>query len=446
MSAKSLKIDSLDLDLENPRIKLAANQREAMQNIIDDQKVKLINLAESIAVKGFSPIDRCLIIRAARDGRFTVLEGNRRVLAAKLLKNPSLVADLEMPEGHKKRLHKAAQNFDAKLVEPVDCYLVGSRAEGVEWIRQRHSGEDEGRGIVGWSAMAVSRFRGRDAALQALDFVGAHADLTEEQANLIAGKFPLTTLDRLLSTPDVRKALGFELKDGKLMTELPAEEALKPLRRIVIDLAEKRKTVTDLKSKDQQVKYVQDLRPADRPNLSRKTGTLNPVEGIAPKSKDRPDPPPKKPSTRLTPRTTVVPKTCKLNVSNAKILEIYAELRTLQLIKHPHAIAVLLRVFLETSVDQYLTAASIPLTFPTANGDKDKSLRKKVEETIEHMVTNGAPKKEFIGVTRGLSDVNHPFSPDILHAYIHSSFYTPTERDLTAAWDNGQPLFERIWK
>jgi len=84
----------------------------------------------------------------------------------------------------------------------------------VEWIRQRHNGEDEGRGIVGWSAIAVSRFRGRDAALQALDFVGTYADLTEEQANLIAGKFPLTTLDRLLSTPDVRKALGFELKDA----------------------------------------------------------------------------------------------------------------------------------------------------------------------------------------------------------------------------------------
>ncbi len=102
MSAKSLKIDSLDLDLENPRIKKASNQREAMQNIIDDQKVKLVNLAESIAVKGFSPIDRCLIMRSDnRNGHFTVLEGNRRILAAKLLKNPSLASDLDMPEAHK---------------------------------------------------------------------------------------------------------------------------------------------------------------------------------------------------------------------------------------------------------------------------------------------------------------------------------------------------------
>ncbi len=58
---RSLKIDSLDLDLENPRITLATDQRDAMQKIISEQKVKLINLAESIADRGFSPLDRCLI-------------------------------------------------------------------------------------------------------------------------------------------------------------------------------------------------------------------------------------------------------------------------------------------------------------------------------------------------------------------------------------------------
>jgi ParB-like chromosome segregation protein Spo0J len=98
MAAKSLKIDSLDLDLENPRIKLATDQRDAMQKIIKEQKFKLINLAESIAQRGFSPMDRCLVMRSPlRSGHFIVLEGNRRVLAAKLLRNPALVIDMEMP-------------------------------------------------------------------------------------------------------------------------------------------------------------------------------------------------------------------------------------------------------------------------------------------------------------------------------------------------------------
>ena len=46
MAAKSLKIDSLDLDLENPRIVAATDQRDAMQKIITEQKAELVTLAD----------------------------------------------------------------------------------------------------------------------------------------------------------------------------------------------------------------------------------------------------------------------------------------------------------------------------------------------------------------------------------------------------------------
>ncbi len=449
MPAKSLKLDSLDLDLENPRIRKAADQREAMQNIITEQKAKLINLAESIAVKGFSPIDRCLVMRSAkRTGHFVVLEGNRRVLAAKLLKNPSLVSDLDMSEGHKKRLHKSATGFDATSVEPVDCWEVDSREDGVEWIRQRHSGEDEGRGIVAWSGIAVARFKGRDAALQAIDFIGAHADLTEEQADLLAGKFPVSTLDRLLSTPDVRIALGFDIVDDKLQTELPPEEAIKPLRRIILDLAEKKVTVTHLKSKDQQIAYIRGLKASDRPDLSKKTGKPRPLEGISETDfKEKEEPPARKARVQKGgPRTTLVPKTCKLTITNSKINKILGELRTLQLSKHPHAIGVLFRVFLEMSVDEYLVSKAGSALKITRNGhSSEKKLATKVKEAVDHMVANGADRKDFKGVFVGLADEDHPFSIETLHAYIHNRFFTPTERNLTTGWDNAQRFFEAIW-
>jgi hypothetical protein len=188
MPPKSFTIDNLDLDLENPRITLATDQRDAMQKILNEQKVRLINLAESIAVKGLNPMDRCLVLRSeARAGRFIVLEGNRRVLAAKLLKNPSLLTTLDMPEAFRKRLQKATLTFDVTKIEPVDCYEVPDRAEGNDRLRQRHSGGDEGRGIVSWSAIAGSRFRGRDPGLQALDFVLEHGGLSDEEKEKIAG-------------------------------------------------------------------------------------------------------------------------------------------------------------------------------------------------------------------------------------------------------------------
>jgi hypothetical protein len=70
MSTKPLKIDSLDLDLENSRITLASDQRDAMQKILNEQKFRLINLAESIAAKGLNPMDRLLVLRSPRQGKF----------------------------------------------------------------------------------------------------------------------------------------------------------------------------------------------------------------------------------------------------------------------------------------------------------------------------------------------------------------------------------------
>ncbi len=143
-----------------------------------------------------------------------------------------------------------------------------------------------------------------------------------------------------------------------------------------------------------------------------------------------------------------MPKNCKLKVTTPKIADMFEELKSLQLAKHKHAIAVMLRVFLELSVDEYLTkVANITLSFtnPKNGHVSEKNLKTKVKEAIADLVSKGSVEKDFLGVTRGLSDANHPFSIDTLHAYIHNRYFTPVESHLTAAWDNAQPFFEKLW-
>lgn len=450
MSAKPLKIDSLELDLENPRIVVASSQRDAMQKILNEQGGKLINLAEHIAAKGLSPMDRFLVVRSERQGKFVALEGNRRVLALKLLKSPALVNDLEMSDAFRRRLIAAGHSFQSRKLESLDCFEVADRAEGVEWIVGRHTGENNGRGIVNWSGLAGARFRGRDPGLQALDFVLEHGDLGDEMKEQIASKFPISTLERLLGTPSVRTAIGFDIKNGKLETDLPADEALKPLKRMIIDLVTEQINVTKVKSKKQQEDYIAGFKAADRPDLSRRTNASISVDSMTDKDFEPPPRPPAKKAkaVKAGPRTTIVPKSCKLNITNTKINKIYGELKILQLSKHVHAIGVLLRVFLEMSVDHYLvTTAASKLTFfePKGGREVDKKLGAKVREAVDHMVANGANEKDFKGVFAGLSDEHHPFSIDTLHAYIHNRFFTPTEGNLTTGWDNAQRFFETIW-
>lgn len=91
--------------------------------------------------------------------------------------------------------------------------------------------------------------------MQALDLVLEHGDLGDEEKELIEDHFPITTLERLLSTPAVRNLIGVDISESKLKTDLPASEVIKPVRRMVLDLATETVNVSDLKNRDQMVAY-----------------------------------------------------------------------------------------------------------------------------------------------------------------------------------------------
>jgi hypothetical protein len=444
------------LDLENPRITKANSQREALQRIIEDQDLRLAVLAESIVEQGgLNPMDRWLVLPAAGSKtKYTVFEGNRRLSALRLLHNPALLASLEIRSPVKKRLAAAAKEFDAKSVNPIDCFVLKNRQEGALWLNQRHTGANKGSGIVDWNGLATARFRGSDPALQALDAVLKFGGLAQEDVSALEAHFPITTLDRLLSTPEVRAVVGLDIKKSKLLTDLPPKEAIRGLRRMVVDLGNGEMNVTKLKLKDQQVAYVKGF-GEDLPALKLRTGTWLPVEewdedtfAVPPETKGKaPTPKPVIKKKKPAERRVLITRDCQLTVKNPKLQEIEQELRTLRLSEHKHAIAVLFRVFLETSVDYFLTQAGKSLFVTDKGGHKkDKSLQAKVTETITEMIAAGIPSKYLDGVAKGIHDKKNPLSIDTLHAYVHNQFYSPKESDLTTAFDNARPFFEEIWK
>lgn len=447
MASKTLDIDELLLDLENPRISRASSQREALQKIIEDQDLKLVVLGESIVTDSLNPMDRWLVLKSADErGKFIVLEGNRRLATLRLLSNKALMRDLEIRAPVKKRLEELGDQFDLKAVEPIDCFEIDDRADAATWLSQRHTGENKGSGIVNWGGVATARFRGRDPALQALDLVITHGSLSEEEKALVEAWFPISTLDRLLSTPAVRSKFGVEIEEAKLKTALPPAEVIKPLRRVVLELATEAINVSQLKTKDQMLGYVNKF-GKDLPNLSKKKGDPKPVDELGERDFKQPSPKPTKPRPKPVPvRRTLIPRDCYLTVSNAKIAEIAKELRTLPLSEYPHAISVLFRVFLEQSVDHFLTALGIPLEKKPSQGKKDKTLKEKVGEAIAEMVKQGTPKKHLNGVAKGIDDSKSPLYINTLHDYVHNRFYSPQERELKVAWDNAQLFFEKIWQ
>jgi len=191
MSGVALKVKDLELDQKNPRITKSSSQRETLQKIIDDQDLKLVVLAESIAEDGLNPMDRWLVTKSDEHrNKYTVLEGNRRLAAIMILTNVAVLNDLEVRGPVKKRFQ--VSQFDVKDLEPIDCFEVDDRKIGVTWINQRHTGQNMGRGIVNWDGSPLQDFAGAIPHFRRLSLSRSRENLLTKKKKMlpIAFQFP----------------------------------------------------------------------------------------------------------------------------------------------------------------------------------------------------------------------------------------------------------------
>ncbi|WP_423855878.1 ParB/Srx family N-terminal domain-containing protein [Acidithiobacillus sulfuriphilus] len=201
MNDLELDLENLLFDLDNPRFNGLSDQRAALQEIVSNQGDKLWKLAQDIAQQGLNPTERVSVITNEKSDKHIVVEGNRRLAASKLLCNPARLDDMDIATSLKVKIKKLALNFDSTLVDPMPCVLFDSREEANHWIELRHTGENDGAGIVPWDGQATARFRGNNSSFQVLEFVRAKGALaTNVDAQM--ENFPITNLDRLLGDPD----------------------------------------------------------------------------------------------------------------------------------------------------------------------------------------------------------------------------------------------------
>jgi hypothetical protein len=446
MSDIKLKIEDLILDHDNPRIPHAEGQQDALQKVVKAPRTKLVKLAQSIAAKGLNPMDRLLVLRVNQKPlRFIAVEGNRRIAVLKMLSKPSFMTGLDMPDPMRKTFEKLAKTFNKSIVEPISCWELDARQDGDYWLQLRHKGEQGGAGIVDWSPSAQQRFRERSPTVQALDMVTERGGLTAAERASITDAFPLTTLQRFIEDRVVRKAMGLDVNRGKLVTKLPAPEAIKSLKRVVLDLATKKTKVSSFYKSNQMLDYVEGFDAKHRPDFSKAKSSERTVDEIpisefrskaSSPARRKPDP---------SDRKVVVTKGAPINVTDNRIAEIFKELRELRLEDAPNSIAVLQRVFLEMSVDHFLENNGGTLKSVDNGRERWKKLDKKLKEVIAMLVQMGVAESKLASVLRSVDVKTSPMNVELFHMYVHERFATPSPAELKAAWNNAQPLFEKIW-
>jgi len=266
-----IKILQLLLNQENPRFDIQKGQREAIRVMLKDQGEKLHRLAIDIVNLGTNPSDLPMVVSSDKaKGMFTVMEGNRRITALKLLNEPDL-AKLASSPAIEKRYRVLSQMFKMNPIDELECVVFPDIQSAEHWIELKHTGENNGIGTVGWDGTAKARFRQRrgktDPALQVIDFMKSNAKLDNKtQIALDQGKVAVTNINRLLGDPFVRDFLGLEMNSGVISSKLELDETLKGFTKIIKDLANNRISVGDIYHKKDRKKYIQSFQKHEIPN------------------------------------------------------------------------------------------------------------------------------------------------------------------------------------
>lgn len=444
-------VSQLLLDLQNPRLPDGKqNQQEAIRSMLRAQKDKIVALATHLVEHGPNPSTLPIVMPASgHKDMYEVLDGNRRITACKLLGAPALAEGI-LDGAKLKRLKHLAVRFERDPIVELRCIVVADREEADTWIQLIHRGQKEGAGLVEWDGQVAARYDARKGSkpfpLIVLDYVREHAQLSEETRKRIdEGKFPVTNLERLVKTPYVRKKLGVEESQGTLVTTYPEEEVLKGLTNVVEDLGSSRVTVSNIKSQEQRINYINSLSDKDLPDAKSILAAPRPI-GVPPT--------PTNPKTGTVirqrqhaptrDRTTLIPREFKPNISQLRIGKLLGELKRLNVDDYPNAAAVMFRVFIELSIDHFLEhklswqQQKISNTFLS---DKLISVTNYFEKNNVMTRAELAPIKLAAGGQTLLVA-----SVKTLHYYVHSRHFSPVPSHLKIAWDDLQPLVEKLWE
>jgi hypothetical protein len=425
-----------------PETKL--NQDEAIQLMLNSQGNKIVALAKHLAENGTNPASLPIVIPATEHtGKYYVLDGNRRLSALRLLERPELgdgIFDRLVLQNTK----ELAVKYKNNPIQEFECVIFPDREQADPWIQLIHRGQSQGAGLVEWDGQVAARYderkgigeKGASVALQILDLIQDNKKLSQKtHAKIENGKFPITSLTRLLNTPYVRKKIGLQIRNGAI--ESIEGKTVEGLAQIVEDLGTEYKTVSDIKRVDQRIKYVDELfdpHPAATEPDS--------VTNTLPKSSPLPVNKKKTPKVAKL-RTTLIPKEFSAEISQHRINKIFVELKNLNVDEFPNAVAVMLRVFLELSLDHHLEAV---LKWPEQQID-NSTLAQKLIAVVNDFDSRKLMSSKELAVIRKAAGGQTLLVASVktLHAYVHNKHFSPIPSELRIAWDDLALFISNLW-
>lgn len=413
------KVSSLSLDLANPRLRHidnVSNQTQIIKHLIEREQV--YELAKKIAEEGYFVGEEPIICIEGK--KKIVLEGNRRVAALKLLKDPTKY----LPTTKSRTLLKniALNNIDVN--KKIKCHIAPNRLMANPIIYERHRGDAVQKWKTGNQYAFVAQMYNDGLSITDICEV-----LNETKANVLnpikaynlflEGKrvlfknnilidlstFEISNLDRFSSLPDVIKFLGIQFndEDGTLIILLPEEEFEARILLVFNAILNSENFSREFNRREDLKNLLEKLKESPRINLD--------IENVVPKKNSQSEDLRKNLETEKAKVTLrrknkfknqmlsgIIPRETDIYFGNNKLDLLFTELKSLPIDKI-YSFGVILRAYLEQSLYYFLYKNHLLEEYMTETAnDSFKNNEAKVKTVIQYLKKdkNASKNKEDI--------------------------------------------------
>lgn len=464
---KTLEIGIKNLSLwdENPRFPeeyFSKREAELVEYFLRKKEFKIQSFAQEVAKDFDLPqLEKIVVLRLK--GKYIVLEGNRRLVAYKILLNPTLTTDQPLRRLFEELKKKTKISGSFKL----EANVTTVKEEGLRFVDRKHN---RGNNEVGWGEperrnFAVRRFHGKNKDVLRVELGNAVKKLSLPDAikEAVLSKGLVTTFYRIVDSASARKKLAYGVSDSgviRIKNQKKFNDLLKVITYNVWIKKDFNGGEVDSRSLNKTLaidKYVFGLLSKNvvRVDDEIKTSTKETLFGerviLAP-SRSR--------SNQLSVDRKFLINS-SIYIQSPRINDIYDELRKkIEVDITPNASAVLFRVFMECSIDCYIDAHKLKIQDDTKLAGKillvtehledALALRRLAEEGNRSPTPNefkkAKGKVKFKCMRRvATKDNNSILSVETFHDFVHDYRTSPIPSELKKHWDNLDSFFVALW-
>jgi hypothetical protein len=468
-------IDQLRPWSGNPRLnpeEQHVNLRDFIEDIIqeDGDKRNFLDLIRSIAKNGFIPADPIVVWQNPDDGRFYVAEGNRRVLALKLLRDPGkaprdIRGTVKNLSSIWSRVDKIQVNI-APSFEDAEWYISQrnstssiqrkwSRLQQMRWVEGLYDKySDNPETLIEKTNLSLGEIETFIRIIRLLNLVNEEevkSNLTPtEYRDATAHTFPITVFERFFNIAKVHEDWGFDYEGTTITFKNKAGFLVaftEVIKRIVSTNPSVKFDTRNVSADriDDLLKMLPrvDLEASDPFKVGDK-GESEPEPEPEPKPKPEPKPTHREQKGNLN-RNRLILSFYQLNTSEARLSQLFYELKRLSVNSYTSVCAAAVRIFLELAVLDYIQSEGLE---EQMRKDFKCDFKKIILKSRIDYLSRKSRLKENIKVCRILKDLineKETYTLDILNGYVHSKDTEYLNKQyLNGFWDHIFPLLQAM--